>query len=175
MVLTNFCSSLAQIMGDAVDRLYGQNLGSCTLMPMDEALRQVSDLLWQLEQWKDNLPRHLKVISSSRDMLDNIPFSLETTCFRVLLSLRYLGARVLVLRATLGQILPLPSRSTSNEPQSEWLLDFAFPLLTELTRTCANVFQISRDLLVASRNNRNLLGAWWYPCYYSKTVWRLPC
>ena len=164
------CSSLTHIMGDAVDRLYGQNLGSCSPVLMDEILRQISGLLWHLERWKGKLPGHLKVISSSKDMLGNVPFSLETTRFRVLLSLRYLGARVLVLRAILGQVLPLPNRTTSNEDPSEWLLDSAFPLLVELTRTCSNLFQISRDLLVASRNNQNLQGAWWFSCYYSKQL-----
>lgn len=157
-------------MGDAVDQLYGQNLGCHTPVLMGESLHQISGLLWQLDRWQGKLPGHLKIISSSGDMLDNIPFSLETTRFRVLLSLRYLGVRVLILRTILGQVLPLPGRTTSNEHQSEWLLDSVFPLLAELARTCSNVFQISGDLLAASRNNQNLLGAWWFSCYYSKAA-----
>lgn len=154
-------------MGRAVDRLYGQNLGSITSVSMSETLSKVSDLLSQLDKWQDKLPGHLKAISSSEDMLENSSASLETTRLRVLLSLRYLGARILVLRKILSHFFSSSGTKTPNEHLSEWLLDSSFPLIADLVRACMGVFQISKDLLTASMNNLNLLGAWWFSCYYS--------
>lgn len=154
-------------MGDTIDRLYGQNLGSIAPAYTSETLSQVSDLLSQLDQWQEQLPQHLKAIDPSEDMLENAAASLETTRLRVLLSFRYLGARILVLRAILTHFFPPSGMKISNEHLSEWLLDSSFPLIADLVRTCLRVFQISTDLLTASTNNQNLLGAWWFSCYYS--------
>jgi hypothetical protein len=167
MTWLTYRSSITHIMGDAIDRLYGQNLGSVASVYMSETLSQVSDLLSQLDQWQEKLPGHLKTISSSEDMLENSSASLETTRLRVLLSLRYLGARILVLRTILSHFFPPSGRKTPNEHLSEWLLDSSFPLIADLVRACIRVFQISKDLLTASMNNQNLLGAWWFSCYYS--------
>ena len=153
-------------MGEAVDRLYDQNLGFRTRLPMNEALDQISRLCWKLAQWQDNLPSCLKIITS-RDTLDDVPLTLGTTKFRVLLSLRYLGTRVLVLRPSLSQFLDLPGMTASNEHQSEWLRNSGAGLLADLVRTCSDVLQISKNILAGSRNDQNLLGAWWFSCYYS--------
>lgn len=154
-------------MGDAVDRLYDQNLGFRTCLPMSEALDQISSLCWKLAQWQDDLPSSLKIITS-RDTLDNVHLTLGTTRLRVLLSLRYLGARVLILRPALGLFLDLSTLAASNEHQSEWLRHSGAVLLVDLVRTCNDVLQISRSILVGSQNDQNLLGAWWFSCYYSK-------
>lgn len=154
-------------MGDTIDRLYGQNLGSIVPAYTSETLSQVSDLLAQLDQWQEQLPQHLKAIDPSENMLANASASIETTRLRVLLSLRYLGARILVLRTILIHFFPPSGRKNSNEHLSEWLLDSSFPLIADLVRTCLHIFRLSSDLLAASTNNQNLLGAWWFSCHYS--------
>lgn len=153
-------------MGDALERLYDQNLGIRTRLPMSETLNQISKLRWELAQWQDSLPSCLRIITSN-DTLDDVPLTLGTTRFRVLLSLRFLGARILVLRPVLSQLLDLPGMTASNEHQSEWLLDSGAVLLTDLVRTCGDILQISKNILAGSRNDQNLLGAWWFSCYYS--------
>jgi hypothetical protein len=154
-------------MGEAVDRLYGQNLGLRTSIPMSESFDQISRLCWKLAQWQDDLPSSLKIITS-RDTLDDVPLTLGTTRFRVLLSLRYLGARVLLLRPALSQFLDLPVTTGSNEHQSEWLRNSGASLLADLVRTCSDVLQISKTILIGSKKDQNLLGAWWFSCYYSE-------
>jgi hypothetical protein len=157
-------------MGDTIDRLYGQNLGSIPPAYTSETLSQVSDLLSQLDQWQEQLPRHLKAIDASENMLENASKSLEITRLRVLLSFRYLGARILVLRAILTHFFSPSGRNNCNEHLSEWLLDSSFPLIADLVWTCLRIFRISTELLAASANNQNLLGAWWFSCYYSMTL-----
>jgi hypothetical protein len=142
-------------------------LGSITPAYTSETPSQVSDLLSQLDHWQDQLPQHLKAIDPSEDLLANAKASLETTRLRVLLSLRYLGARILVLRTILIHFFPPCGRKSSSEHLPEWLLNSSFPLIADLVRTCIRIFQLSSDLLAASTNNQNLLGAWWFSCHYS--------
>lgn len=153
-------------MGDALERLYDQNLGIRTRLPLSESLNQISKLRWELAQWQDTLPSSLKIINSN-DTLDDVPLTVGTMRLRVLLSLRVLGARILILRPVLGQFLDLPGMISSNKYQSECLLSSGSVLLEDLARTCADVLQISKNILASSRNNQNLLGAWWFSCYYS--------
>lgn len=154
-------------MGDALERLYDQNLGFRNSLSMSEALNQVSELCWKLAQWQDNLPFSLRLINS-KDTLNDVPLTIGTTRFRVLLSLRYLGARILILRPILSQFLDLRGVTASNEHQSEWLRNSGAVLLADLVRTCSDVFQISKNILAGSKDHQNLLGAWWFSCYYSK-------
>ncbi|KAJ5781190.1 Zn(II)2Cys6 transcription factor [Penicillium paradoxum] len=158
--------SVTHIMGDALERLYDQNLGLRTRLPMSESLNQISKLRWELAQWQDRLPSCLRIITS-QDTLDDVPLTVGTTRLRVLLSLRFLGARILILRPVLSQFLDLPGMTTSNEYQSEWLRNSGAVLLADLVRTCGDVLQISKNILAGSRNDQNLLGAWWFSCYYT--------
>jgi hypothetical protein len=159
--------SITHIIGDVVDRLYDQNLGFRHLLPMSEALGQISQLCWKLAQWQDNLPTRLKIITS-RDSVEDVPPTLENVRLRVLLSLRCLGARILVLRPVLNQFLDLPATTASNEHQLQWLRSSGAILLTDMVRTCTDVLHIGKNIiLAASRNDQNLLGAWWFSCYYS--------
>jgi len=136
---------------------------------MSEALDHMSRLCWQLAKWQDGLPACLRILTSHDTI--GVGQTLETTRLRVLLSLRYLGVRILALRPVLAQFLDLPGATAASpsEQQSRWLRKSGAVLLDDLVRTSADVLHISKGLLVAARNaNRNLLGAWWFSCYYSK-------
>jgi len=160
-------SSVTHIIGDAVEQLYDQNLGFRPALPASEVLGQISQLCWKLAKWQDSLPACLKVIAT-RDTVDTLPPTLETTRLRVLLSLRYLGTRILVLRPVLQQFfLDLAGTATSNEHQSKWLQSSGAALLADIVRTCSDILHISKNILAASRNNQNILGAWWFSCYYT--------
>ncbi|KAJ9145144.1 hypothetical protein NKR23_g5731 [Pleurostoma richardsiae] len=86
---------------------------------------------------------------------------------RVLLSLRFLGNKILVLRLILNQFLDLTGATAANENQARWLCSSGAVLLADLVSTCSDVFHISKSILAASRNEQNLLGAWWFSCYYT--------
>ncbi len=166
-------SSITHIIGDVVDRLYDQNLGSRPHIPMSEPLVQISQFCWKLAQWQDNLPASLKIITSRNTIDDDVPRTLENVRLRVLLSLRYLGAKILVLRPVLNQFLDLPGATALNEHQSQWLRSSGAALLADVVCTCTDVLHISKNIiLAASRNDQNLLGAWWFSCYYSMVFLR---
>lgn len=168
--LINLGRSITHIMGDALEHLYDQNLGLSTRLRMSESLNQISKLRWELAHWQDNLPSCLQIISA-QESLDDVPLTVGTTRLRVLLSLRFLGVRILILRPVLSQFLDLSGMTASNEHQSEWLRNSGDVLLADLVRTCVDILQISKSILAGSRNDQNLLGAWWFSCYYSMPPW----
>lgn len=153
-------------MGGAVDQIYGQNLGFPSQDSMSESLHRISNLRWQLAQWQDDLPQCLKTIAYD-EALNSTPLFLETTRLRVLLSLRYLGTCILVLRPVLIQFLELSCEPTSS--QSEWLQNHGTVLLRDLVLRCRDALELSKKILLASKEDKNLLGAWWFSCYYSKS------
>ncbi|KAK3332833.1 hypothetical protein B0T19DRAFT_457818 [Cercophora scortea] len=172
--------SITHIMGDVLDRIYDQNLGFRPPIPTSEALNHISQILWRLAQWQDNLPDYLKVISASdASASETVPPTLETTRLRVLLSLRYFGARILVLRPAVIQFFdltpPQPSSASSaaasgeSNAQSRLLRSSGAVLLADMVRTCGDVLHISRNIILAAlrESNQNLLGAWWFSCYYT--------
>ncbi|KAJ5418682.1 uncharacterized protein N7487_002232 [Penicillium crustosum] len=158
--------SVTHIMGDALEHLYDQNLGFRTHLPMSETLNQISKLRWELAQWQDTLPPSLQIITSQEAVYD-VPLTAGTMRLRVLLSLRFLGARILILRPVLSQFLDLPGTTASNEHQAEWLRNSGAVLLADLVRTCGDILQISNNILSGSKTDGNLLGAWWFSCYYT--------
>ncbi|KAL4751356.1 hypothetical protein BDW72DRAFT_212812 [Aspergillus terricola var. indicus] len=160
--------TLTHIMGDALEQLYDQNLALQTSLPTSKVLDQISGFCWKLAEWQDALPADLEIIDSGKEMLEDVPLTLGTARFRVLLSLRYLGTRVLILRPALSQFLAMGQDVTSsNEHQSEWLRNSGATLLAGLVQTCRSVFRISKTILLGSHSNQNLLGAWWFSCYYT--------
>ncbi|KAH1594733.1 hypothetical protein KXX34_001853 [Aspergillus fumigatus] len=128
----NAILSLTHIMGDAVDRLYGQNLEFQTHLPMSETLDRIFGLSWKLAHWQDNLPPTLQIINTTKEALNDVPLTVGTTRFRVLLSLRYLGARILIIRPILRKFLDMGSMTASHEHRSEWLVNSGAGLLAEL-------------------------------------------
>lgn len=156
-----------------MDTLYEQNLDHRLQAPMDETVSQISRLCWRLAQWQDSLPAHLKIITS-RETADIASRTLETTRLRILLSLRFLGTRILVLRPILSQFLYLTGTTAANEHQLKWFCSSAAVLLSDLVGTCRDVLHISKSILTASRNDQNILGAWWFSSYYSMKSFQTP-
>lgn len=140
---------------------------------MHETVAQISRLSWRLAQWQDNLPAHLKIISSG-ETADIAARTLETTRLRIILSLRFLGTRILVLRPILSQFLDLTGTTSANEHQSKWFRSSGAVLLAEMMGTCRDVLHISKSILTASRNDQNILGAWWFSTYYCMTCPQIP-
>ena len=167
--------SIAHIAGEVVEKLYDQNLGTRPYQSMGEALDHMSRMCWRLAKWQDDLPAYLRVLTC-HDAIE-AGQTLETTRLRVLLSLRYFGVRILALRPVLVQFLDLPGATASpSEHQSRWLRSSGAVLLADLVQTSSDVFHVSKGLLMAARNsNRNLLGAWWFSCYYSECYFHCRC
>lgn len=156
-------------MGDILERLYDNNLGSNPNPEPSQILEQTTKVCFGLAQWQDTLPSNLKIMTC-HDTIDAVaPLMLESTRLRVLLSLRYLGIRILAMRPVINLFLDTTgSESSSHEHTSRWLHSCGATILSDLVKTAGDVLHISKELLKASETtHQNLLGAWWFSCYYS--------
>ncbi|CAK7215100.1 hypothetical protein SBRCBS47491_002367 [Sporothrix bragantina] len=158
--------SITHIVGETVERLYDQNLGSRPSPITSTILDEIAHLCWKLAKWQDSLHPVLRIIASG-DSIPDMSGTLETKRLCTLLSLRYLGTRILVLRPVLVYFLDPPAALAKTEHQAKWLCKSAAILLADLSRTCGNVLHIINSILTASHNDLNLLGAWWFSTYYT--------
>ncbi|KAK4175182.1 fungal-specific transcription factor domain-containing protein [Triangularia setosa] len=161
--------SVTHLMGDILERLYDNNLGTGASPEPNHILEQTTKLCFRLAQWQDTLPVNLQIMTC-HDTIDIVtPPMLESTRLRVLLSLRYLGIRILALRPIINLFLDSTSSETSTrEHTSRWLHNCGATILSDLVRKAGDVLHISKELLKASEtSNQNLLGAWWFSCYYT--------
>lgn len=153
-------------MGETVDQLYDQNLGSGTRLSIHDILCRTFKLRLNLAQWQQTLPPDLQIIKST-DPAQIFSSRLENTRFRVLLSLRYLSTQILALRPILEQFLDVPMAQASGELFLSSLRDYGFSAMVDLVKACIDIFFISNNILAGSNKNLNL-GAWWFSGYYSK-------
>jgi len=96
---------------------------------------------------------------------------LKTTRLRVLLSLRYLGVRVLAIQPILHHFLDhIPkSKSFPDEHQLRLLRALGAILLADLVQACRGMLHISKGLVAVTKIHQNLLGTWWFSYYYMFT------
>ncbi|KAB8237483.1 putative C6 transcription factor [Aspergillus alliaceus] len=158
--------SLTHIVGGAVDKLYDQNLGSQIQLPINEVVERINRLTWQLATWQDGLPACLSIITS-QDILEDVPLTIGTPRLRVLLSLRYLGTRILILRPILPILLDLSKIAALDVQQSMWVHGPGSLLLADLIRAISDILRVSENILAGAKKDQNLLGAWWFSCYYT--------
>ncbi|KAF5855754.1 hypothetical protein ETB97_008472 [Aspergillus alliaceus] len=158
--------SLTHIVGGAVDKLYDQNLGSQIQLPINEVVERINRLTWQLATWQDGLPACLSIITS-QDTLEDVPLTIGTPRLRVLLSLRYLGTRILILRPILPILLDLSKIAALDVQQSMWVHGPGSLLLADLIRAISDILRVSENILAGAKKDQNLLGAWWFSCYYT--------
>ena len=157
-------------MSETLDQLYDQNLGSSTSLNSYDTVARSFELCWKLAEWRHALPLNLRLVTSSEMLYkDNIP--LEMTRFRVLLSLRYLGARVLVTRPICLKFLDFDVESNGGDHELGLLRDAGVSGLRDCIHTCTEVIGIVGVIVNGFKNDTNLMGAWWYSTYYSK----FPC
>lgn len=164
-------------MGEAVERLYDQNLGHQHEPATNDTFNEVSRLQWKLSRWQDSLPPYLRILTTDNSLTDSLRSSpLEIARFCVLLSLHYHGTRIFVLRPILRPLLDQQTTSSVvNKHQSTWLLSSSASLLEDILNTSRDVLYISRDILTVAQNDKNLMGAWWFSCFFSMDLFLFCC
>ncbi|RGP67012.1 hypothetical protein FLONG3_8670 [Fusarium longipes] len=125
----------------------------------DDALDRVVQLDRCLSRWESKLPKHLQ--------WDSIESNTDTISQRqvVILRMRFLHARILLLRPILSKfcLSPLPSE----RPQVSDNLQAR--VVQQSAMFCVNTAQNMINTLVSHRsldNTVGLLPAWWYRVYY---------
>jgi histone H3/H4 len=145
-------------MGD----LYGHNL-RCDELSDVEMVTRIFQLQHELNDWPRSLPSELSLITSSliaENPLEESPMQR----LRIILTLRYLNAQLLLQRPPLSKLL----QTANDQAQRLNPVDQVQEKFVEECAQCAEeIISIIHAILAIKEQGRSLLGAWWFTIYYS--------
>lgn len=155
-------------MGDTINRLYNQNLGSDSAIPTHQVLSHKLDLSWKLAEWRHNLPTSLRIMISLELQHENTLPPLEILRLRIFLTLRYLNVQILILRPVLVKFLDFKPGSDHEEHELALLRSSGFCVLQECSTACMEAISMIDMVLKPAKTYEatTLHGAWWFNTYY---------
>ncbi|KAH7141726.1 c6 zinc finger domain-containing protein [Dactylonectria macrodidyma] len=149
---------LWKIMGD----LYGHNLACYE--PSGTALStQIHQLQDELNEWRQNLPINLQLVSAFNigDINRDVPH-LERC--RFVLTLRYLNTQSLLFRPLLTEMLKDDFESCQSQDVSDQMQE---RLTQECVQSAEEIISIIHSVLTQKDLGNKFLGAWWFTTYYT--------
>lgn len=159
-------------MGKVLKTLYGSNLDCNTFDDVFRISSQVFQIEHKLSEVKRNLPHTMQLVNA-RDIQFKETLTgnlLRVTKFRVILTLRYHNTRILTHRPLLQKYLDMLSHHTAGStgsPLAEPLRQVGVNSLRICTQSATSIVELMAHVL-SSKENRALLGAWWFSLYYGK-------
>ncbi|KAF4448973.1 hypothetical protein F53441_7623 [Fusarium austroafricanum] len=166
----NASVSVYRIMGRIITALYGNNLGCDTQSSDTSAMTAIIELEQELSDWQGNLPVQLRPFSADElSRLTDIETQ-DTTVerFRVILTLRYLNAQLLLHRPTFIRSLSALSRESKTSCRNSGSVN---SMQASFDRVFVQVAQTILDIIHAvmmrQDHGRHLIGAWWFTLYYA--------
>ena len=160
-------------MGRVLDSLYGSNLDCETSEDVFRISSQIFQVEHQLSEAQRGFPPTMRPVEVS-DILLNEPMdesSLLILKFRVVFTLRYHNIRILTHRPLLQKYLEV----LSNEAQDSTRRVYVDPLrqvgvnsLRICIQSASSIIELMTHIIRSAKENRVLLGAWWFSLYYSK-------
>lgn len=160
-----------------IDSCYGQNFGAQDFPTDMEIISRVLAEEGQLQKWEKELfPLYslhiLKVPMTIQDLDKMSPNDLITERFNCVLSLRFHNLRILLHRPFLEKLLDSYNSSDINTESAE--KQMLQQLGINSVQTCINsamvIISIVHTVVNSTGWRRDLLGAWNYSLFYSKSV-----
>lgn len=160
-------------MGNIIDEVYGQNLGCEPSLSIGEMVGRVLSIENQLFSWVLSLPDSLGQLTLE-ELRNEIEQSeaqprLFPLKFRVILTLRYLHIRILLHRPFLIKFFDASIASGLEPGQERILHDIGHSSIRKCVESAMGIIDIIHELVSTTGWQRDLLGAWWYSLYYSKS------
>jgi len=158
-------SKLYMIVGDIIDRVYGNNYtGDATSTQAkgsSDLFQSIISLESQLTTWKSTLPPRL-AIQTKEDILTNAQGPSAVSAMGTVITLRYMHARMLLHRPMIARFLSHDGKRSSNE---EWnfLKDFGRVSLEVGVRSAAEMIDF---IHAATEGHCLMLTTWWFSLYY---------
>ena len=165
--------TLYKQLWNALDLLYGQNIGCDVPLSVSETISHIFSIEQQLLSWERSLAPPLQLVSSAS--LHELPTEQPSLnlqyCswrFRVILTLRYLNVRVLLHRPVLVKFISA-SRSPDRDSQDLRLLQqIGMNSMQICIESAMEIIDIVFRAVSEPGWKQSLLGAWWFSLYYSK-------
>ncbi|KAH6664152.1 fungal-specific transcription factor domain-containing protein [Halenospora varia] len=164
--MLNAVITLTEVMSNAVATLYGSNSGCSTAVATQDIICGIVRLTCELEDWKKALPDNLYIMTA-QTVFFNEKEPLELQRARVLLTIRYLGVRILVLRPILREFLEYSTSDGGNPNKVVLLRSLGVPFLRDCVDSCVEVASMVEAILRVFRSGNEIMGAWWFSAYYT--------
>lgn len=157
--------TLHELIGMAIRRLYGQNLGDDAILLEAELIPRIFELEQELSKWQSSLPPELSMVMSTALPMP-VSFRDRTVDrFRTMLTLRYHNLNILVHRPLLCKSLDFLAETIPevwSNSVSRMTKDAVDACLGSAEETISIVHGILTDPSLGS----SVLGAWWFTLYY---------
>lgn len=159
-------------MGEAVEKLYNQNLGCGLAISTEKLLASRLDLIWRLGDWRNALPPILKPITSHGVYEIGAYRKIEHLRLRTFITLRYKCVQVLINRAVLFKYMDYQPEFDIESRELHLLQSSGRCSLHACQEECRDLVSFVAALLnpVEEFENITLFGAWYFSCYYGKLV-----
>ena len=152
--------------------LYGGNLGLSDETNLDvDTAPHVFDLERKLDTWRQSLPEGLEVRESSTVLTSAVPGTdlHHAERLKVVLTLRYLNARILLRRPALTYALHLRVKGHIGLQISSSWESLQSNLLERCLHSAEEIVSILHLLATSGSQGKALLGAPWTTIYYGKS------
>lgn len=156
-------------MYKVIDSLYGGNLGcdnGSNIFDIASCLLQTEQ---QLLEWQRNLPSILPLVLPAELAQWSDKDATLVLRFRVILTLRYNNLRILTHRPVLVKFLDLLASRTSDYNELSMLQQVGIDSLQTCIQSATAIISIVSHIVHSSGPQRDLLGAWWFSLYYSRS------
>ncbi|KAF9889017.1 hypothetical protein FE257_007994 [Aspergillus nanangensis] len=152
-------SKLNVILGQVIERLYGNNLEGSAPMLEPIHLQAIVEIEHNLEEWMAQLPPDLSLLCNNNILQGPavVHDLSEQDRFPIILTLRYHSVRMLLHRTVLQQCLRGPSSYSTTYTQSIWNCSID---------ACVNSALVTIRIISKASHKQILLPIWWYSVYY---------
>lgn len=154
-------------MHEALNVLYGANLGCDSRTTMYDTASHVHQLEHKLLEWQSQLPPALALVQY-QDLSQLRNDGTTVTRFQVILTMRYLNLRILVHRPLLQEYLStLEGIDQDHQRRNAILCQIGSSSLATCVQSAISIIEIVSIIVSSDGEYRYLLGAWWFCLFYS--------
>ena len=154
-----------------VDSLYDYNIESSDSIPLQELIIRRAQLLWKLEQWREDISSFCHILSDA-EICQWSTTSYATKRFQVLLSIQCYSVTLLINRPVLTRFLSETITERHNGRAINLLLETMIPLINRDLSAAKELATIIHSATIYGGTFLDCNAAWWVCNYTSQWLSR---
>lgn len=156
---------LFYILSDILHEVYQDNLSPGKSVSSLQIYQSIGSIEWKLQEWRRDLPTLLR-IRKPAEMTITSPSQFDR--LSIVLTLRYLFARLLLHRASLTRILDRLGSHTGAENHNPADAGdfFQKSSISSLEACVASAVELVEIMHTLSSSGHRMLMSWWFSVYY---------
>lgn len=156
-------------MYNAVDLLYGGNIGCDTPDNVFDTVSKLFQMEHQLVEWENSLPINMG-LRKSHDIPGDDEEADPAERFRLIITLRYHNLRILVHRLVVVRYLDTCGKADNNPQEVATLQQIGANSIQICIQSAMEIITIVSLLTQSTGQRRGFLGFWWFSLYYSMSL-----